>query len=157
MQPLHGFLYSIDQCTQSFKIVYYKTWVNVWWPLVSWCKNIPCKDEGLSLQAQNQTYGWSKTLLNIWEKLPNFYWFMFNFGTQIWTCMILFKQTITLLFALFPPPLPDFLSWDAMRGSARLLEGAAEVARHVGSVHFKNNSWLHELWFYCWTFCILDL
>lgn len=105
MQPLHGFLYSIDQCTQSFKIVYYKTWVNVWWPLVSWCKNIPCKDEGLSLQAQNQTYGWSKTLLNIWEKLPNFYWFMFNFGTQIWTCMILFKQTITLLFALSPPRL----------------------------------------------------
>lgn len=32
---LHGFLYSIDPCIQSFKIVYHKTGVNVWCSSVS--------------------------------------------------------------------------------------------------------------------------
>lgn len=76
------FLYSIDHCIQSFKVVQVSS----------------CKAKELCLQAQNQT----RIVLNtVKDKLSHICWLIFHFGTKIWTYMFTSEPTITLLFAFF--------------------------------------------------------
>lgn len=63
---LHGFLYGIDRCIQSFKIVYHKTGVNVC-SVSSDVKSFPVRLKSFEYQHKIN-HGWSKTLLSLCER-----------------------------------------------------------------------------------------